>query len=110
MPRVDASGGVAGGLRVPGVYRALLARERWHHQRYGDLGPRRLYRDGEPLPLYRRPRHVLDALEAGEPVTVPWWSLGGHGMPPMPDGWRGDRADSSFVVCADDMVRAAPEE
>jgi hypothetical protein len=104
MPRVDQAGVAGGGLRVPGLYRALLARERWHHERYGELRARPPLREGE-LPVYRRPRHLLDALEAGEPVTVPRWRLGGHSMPRMPDVWRSDRRPTAFAVTSDDSVR-----
>ncbi|MCG7583682.1 hypothetical protein [Mycolicibacterium sp. OfavD-34-C] len=42
------------------IYRRLLARERDQQARYGHL---------------HRPRYLLDALEAGEAVTVPIWRV-----------------------------------
>lgn len=45
------------------VYRHLLDRERYFQRRFGVVG------------TMRRPRHLLDALEAGEVVTVPFWKV-----------------------------------
>lgn len=45
------------------VYRRLLDRERDLHKRFGVVGQ------------HRRPRHLLDALEAGETVTVPFYRV-----------------------------------
>ena len=42
------------------IYRRLLGRERDQQARYGHL---------------HRPRYLLDALEAGKTVTVPWWKV-----------------------------------
>ncbi|MFW3123287.1 hypothetical protein MMAG44476_36436 [Mycolicibacterium mageritense DSM 44476 = CIP 104973] len=45
------------------MYRRLLDRERFLQKRFGVVG------------AMRRPRHLLDALEAGETVRVPWWKV-----------------------------------
>lgn len=45
------------------VYWRLLDRERDLRKRFGVVGQR------------RRPRHLLDALEAGETVAVPYWRV-----------------------------------
>lgn len=45
------------------VYRRLLDRERFLQKRFGVIG------------TFRRPRHFLDALEAGETVEAPWWKV-----------------------------------
>ncbi|WP_443189604.1 hypothetical protein [Mycobacterium sp. 4D054] len=49
------------------IYRRLLDRERDQQARYGHL---------------HRPRYLLDALEAGETVTVPWWKVPAYMRPP----------------------------
>ncbi len=108
MPRVDG-GAVSGGvLRVAGVYRSLLEKEREQHARFGkihavDSG------QGEPAVVFRRPRHLLDALEAGEPVTVPFWRLGGHGSVKVPVPRELRCWPNRFVVSRDDTVRLAPD-
>jgi hypothetical protein len=55
---------------------------------------------------------MLDALEAGEPVRVAWWQLGGH---PVPDERirqlkRQDRDITGWIVRPDDVVIPARSE
>lgn len=98
MPRVDdGAAGRGAGIQVRGVYEALLAFERRQDERVGVLR-------GSEGGVYRRPRHMLEALEAGRPVTVARWQLGGHSKPAMPDAWRADRSHQWFVVTPDDLV------
>ncbi|MBX7455490.1 hypothetical protein GR927_46550 [Mycolicibacterium sp. 3033] len=52
------------------IYRRLLDRERDMQRRFGVVGQ------------MRRPRYLLDALEAGETVTVPIWRVPMHLRPP----------------------------
>lgn len=104
MPRVDDGATCRGaGIQVPGVYQALLAFERRQHERFGDLRGACASPGSEPG-VYRRSRRVLEALEAGWPVTVARWQLGGHSKPAMPDAWRADRSHQWFVVTPDDLV------
>ena len=105
MPRVD-DGPVAGGWRVPGVYRALLEWERGSDARHGG-DPREILSPPGVVsrPVFRRSRLLLDALEAGEPVTVPGWRLGGHGAPRVPIPRELRCWPNRFVVSPDDVVR-----
>jgi hypothetical protein len=86
------------------LYQALLAKERERHERYG----RRLIHNrggDEPgLAVYRRPCRMLDALEAGQAVTVPAWRLGGHGVPRVPIPRELKCWPHRFVVSPDDTV------
>jgi hypothetical protein len=52
------------------VYKYLLDRERYFQRRFGLVG------------TMRRPRHLLDALEAGSVVTVPFWKVPFEYRPP----------------------------
>jgi hypothetical protein len=111
MPRVDDAASGAG-IHVPGVYRALLENEREHHYRYGET----IMHEGRELQVtwvdpddhsagcFCRPRTLLDALEAGEPVTVVNWRIGGRGVPSLPPEWRPGRGHRYFLVSADDSV------
>jgi hypothetical protein len=105
MPRVDGAASGGGGWRLAGVYAALLAKERERQERYGRRRSIPSRGDDEPaLAVYRRPRHILDALEAGRAVTVPSWRLGGHGVPIPRElkSWP-----NRFVVSPDDTVVVA---
>lgn len=55
------------GVRVPGIYEDLLLRERDSVERSDAAAKDRAKRG---LGVFRRSRHLLDALEAGEPVTA----------------------------------------
>jgi hypothetical protein len=55
------------GVRVPGIYEDLLRRERDSVARADAAAEGRAKRG---LGVFRRSRHLLDALEAGEPVIV----------------------------------------
>lgn len=86
---------------MPGIYAALLEQERAavDDPHYWDPRWRRLqHADGEycgmpgvvcdhepPPPRFRRTRHLLDALEARQPVTVATWDVP-RGI--VPDAWR----------------------
>lgn len=54
------------GVRVPGVYQDLLLRERERVERSDTAADDRAKRG---VGIFRRSRHLLDALEAGQPVT-----------------------------------------
>lgn len=109
MPRIRPLGGSTGGVggfRAPGLYAALLERERDYMERR-PLDPRWAYtaaaKRGEDPPFcYRRSRHLLDALEAGKTVLV---SLPGRewGLP-----WT--RPEVTVVtITADDVVQPSDE-
>ena len=108
MPRVrGGGGGPVGGIRVAGIYRALLERERARSDdpHYWDPRWMRLHHSGgeyctspgvvcehePPPPQYRRSSVLLAALEAGMPVVVARSFLGGdhisgkHWPGPPPD-------------------------
>lgn len=95
MPR--AAEETTGALRVAGLYRALLERERARQERADRL------RDGG-VPM-KRNRRLLDALEAGEPAVVPATRLGGHEIPRVPLSREQRQWPNRFVVSADDTVR-----
>jgi hypothetical protein len=94
------------------VYRDLLRREREFYERHGEpvvMGGRELRvvwagRADHGAGFFCVPRHLLDALDAGEPVTVPAWKLGSREVrvplslrqAKWPDSWR--------RVTADDVV------
>jgi hypothetical protein len=108
MPRVRRTTGTAAGVRVPRLYAALLERERGKCAR-----PPTLARPDDPgAGFFRRPRHLLDALEAGETVSVPRWLLGGHWMraagivTELP--WDRDQV-RTVRVSPDDQVRPVRE-
>lgn len=67
MPR-EVGTDAAGRIVIPGVYATLLDRERRADARCDVI---RLYPpDHDDAPVMRRPRQLLDALEAGQPATV----------------------------------------
>ncbi len=104
MPRVNSGGGV---LRVPGIYRRLLEDERERCER---LEPQLLFGTLAADPkVYRRSTVLRDALEAGEPVRVPVWMLGGHMVRDerIRDLRRGDRSITGWIVHPNDTVIAA---
>lgn len=72
-----------GGVRWPGIYAAMLARERECHYRYGEMvvwaDP-----DDHSAGFSCRPRNRLDALEAGEPVVVRSHELHGRNLSERP--------------------------
>lgn len=107
----SAAGSRRGGFHVPGVYQALLERERAE-----DSAASRYWvnSDDHSQGFYARSTKLLEALEAGETVVVPVWFLGGHSVPcgeafreyklrlsPRPRHW---------VVAPNDVVRPAPED
>lgn len=68
MPRTRRSAAaVRVGVRVPGIYADLLLRERDSVRRADAVAAGRAQRG---MGGFRRSRHLLNALEAGEPVTV----------------------------------------
>lgn len=68
MPRVSRSSG-EGRYRVPGIYAELLERERSRWESSED--PRRRAESPQAAEgTFRRPRGLVDALEAGDPVLV----------------------------------------
>ncbi|MGW0158468.1 hypothetical protein ACWDUN_04000 [Mycobacterium sp. NPDC003323] len=68
MPRVSGGGEV--GVRIPGVYGRMQARER---DLCGWPDPDISWADRQDHSqgCFVRPRRLLEALEAGQPVTVP---------------------------------------
>jgi hypothetical protein len=71
MPRVSDDGSAgADGIRVHGVYLAMLDREREHHNRYGRDGITWVDDNDPSQGCVVRPRELLDLLEAGRPVIV----------------------------------------
>lgn len=102
MPRFEARGG---GIQIPGLYRALLEKER---QRCAEPDPRRIWSGdpGEPAAVFHRSRRLLDALEAGKPVVMVRWMVGSHvSVPPVVLPW--DRSVKSVLVSPDDVVSPA---
>ncbi len=67
---IGAAGAASGGLHVPGVYRALLEKERESasKSRIVWIDP-----DDHSQGCFARGTHLLEALEAGEVVGVPVW-------------------------------------
>jgi hypothetical protein len=104
MPRVS-DGGDAGALRVAGIYRRLLERER---KKTNNGNPRRVFSDParpeEGFTMY--PIGLFRQLEAGEPVRLPWWQLGGHTVPDerIRRLKRDDRSITGWIVHPDDTV------
>jgi hypothetical protein len=102
MPRVEADSS-CGGLRVPGLYEALRERERRHHERWGG---RRVYADPEDHSqgFFLRDRHLLDALEAGEPAVFSGHNLGGWGIPKVPLSAEQKDWPNYYTVTPDDLI------
>lgn len=106
MPRVSSDDDGFGRVVIPGVYARLREREQLRH-RY----PVVFAEPGNPAAGYfRRPTHLLDALTAGEPVTLPrssvvalFWT--GRGSPPVVP-WPAEVAPW-LTVTADDVVTVA---
>lgn len=97
MPRVD-DGADGPGLVVPGLYRALLARERDHQARHDEFVESTGWRR-----RYGRNRRVLDALESGRPAIVQGRNLSGWGIPKV-SSLRREDAFRWFAVTPDDRV------
>jgi hypothetical protein len=90
VPRVSAEDvGGAEAVVAPGLYQALLQRERGKDYRT-------VVSDES---AFRRPRHLLEALEAGSTVVVP--------LPSRKWGLPWTRADgiTTVTVTVDDVVR-----
>jgi hypothetical protein len=105
MPRVDADSS-CGGLRVPGLYAALLERERGYHERRGG---RRVYADPEDpwRGFFQLSEHLLNALEAGEPAVFSGHKLGGRGIPKVPLSAEQKDWPNYYTVTPDDLIVAA---
>jgi hypothetical protein len=104
MPRTRR--GVAAprvGVRVPGIYADLLLRERDSVERADAAAAGRAKRG---LGVFRRSRHLLAALEAGEPVTVAASKLGSRRVQ-VPEHMRPGRCHSWWRVTSDDAVEQA---
>ncbi len=106
--RRGSAPGRRGGITVPGIYGRLLERER---ENAGRPDPRWLHTEaglrGEPCPdEFRSKSDLLDALEAGEPVEVPSWRLGGHSEPDerLRLTHHRDRSIVGWLVHSDDVV------
>jgi hypothetical protein len=104
MPRVRYDGSGGGGLRIPGLYRALLDKERDRQERADRATVRMREEFGYSS---RRDRRLLDALEAGQTVVMPRWRVGHkRSTPPVDLPW--DRHEVTTVrVSPDDVVRPA---
>jgi hypothetical protein len=97
-----------GAVHVPGIYRRLLAQER---QRAATPDPRWRHspaaQRGEVCPAdWLQSSPWLADLEAGGPVELPIWALGGHREPDerFRRLTREDRSIRSWTVHSDDMV------
>lgn len=106
MPRVDTDDCGGAGYRLPGVYLILLDQER---ARDGRPDPRYvLIDDSERPPLEEQVRErsaLLPRLQAGLPVIIPAWRLGGRRMPTPADvPLFADRTVRWLEVAADDVV------
>lgn len=90
------------GFRVPGIYADLLLRERNSVERADATAAGRAERG---MGGFRRPRRLLDALEAGDPVTVSASQLGSRRVQ-VPEHMRpGRRAGARWWrVTPDDVV------
>lgn len=106
MPRVSEAGEEAGVLHVPGVYAALLERER---QLTDNGDPRRIASGRGHI---ARPTRLFRALLAGEPVELPKWKLGGQTVPDrrIKRLCREDRTITGWVVKPDDSVIPVRDE
>jgi hypothetical protein len=110
VPRTSRRGlaVVRDGARVPGIYADLLQRERERHERY-----RPVWADAKDPAggVFCRPTFLLDALEAGLPVTVAGWQLCGRRVS-VPAHMRPGSAPAAWWrVTADDVVerRVSPD-
>jgi hypothetical protein len=88
------------GVRVPGIYADLLLRERASVERADAAAAGRANRD---MGVFRRPQRLLDALEAGDPVTVSASQLGSRRVQ-VPEHMRPGRSHSWWRVTPDDAV------
>jgi hypothetical protein len=91
------------GVRVPGIYADLLLRERDSVSRADAAAADRAKRG---LGGFRRSRHLLDALEAGKPVTVSASQLV-SGRVQIPEHMRPGRSARWWRVAPDDAVERA---
>lgn len=118
MPRVDR-GAVGAGLRVPGVYRALLESERADYYRHGET----IVREGREVQViwadpndhsagcFCGDRTLLDLLEAGKPVILKrvavssalWHRDRSHWRPPF------ERSVRFVQVSPDDRIAPAAD-
>jgi hypothetical protein len=100
---------VGGGVRIPGIYQAMLEKER---RRCAESDPRRIYSSepDDPSPVYRRPRVLLEGLEGGKPALMARWMVGSRrSTPPVDLPW--DRESVRTVrVSPDDVVSPADGE
>ena len=101
MPWVSGGGAV---MRVPGLYAALLERGRKHQERVERRSAVTYTYPAEDLAVMRRPRHLLDTLEAGKPVVLSPSQLGGYGIPKVPLSPEQRQWGHWFKVSADDSV------
>jgi hypothetical protein len=94
------------GVRVPGLYQALLVKER---RRCREPDPRNILSDepGYTSPVFHRSRRLLDALEAGKPVVMLRWMVGSRrSTPPVDLPWDRESV-TAVLVSPDDVVRPA---
>lgn len=101
------------GTACAGVHAALLERERENATDPGRIDPRwKRQHPGEVPPpdssLWGVNRKRLAALEAGEPVRLVSWELGGHSFPDegIERRRRQDRSITGWLVSPDDTVTA----
>ena len=100
MPRAEADSS-CGGLRVPGLYAALLERERKFQARCERRG---ITYTSDDHRLMSRPTHLLDTLEAGEPAVVRGHDLGGWGIPKVPLSAEQKDWPNWYTVTPDDRI------
>jgi hypothetical protein len=105
MPRVEAGSSIGGGgLRIPGLYRALLEKERDSQER-ADRATKHMHEEFGYSS--RRDRRLLDALAAGQTVTMPRWRVGHKRSTPRVDLPWDRREVTTVTVSPDDVVRPA---
>jgi hypothetical protein len=98
MPRVDYSRGA--GRRVPGVYAAMLEKEREQRVVWADP-------DDHSAGVFRRDDKLLKLLEAGKPVIVQRWWVGSR-KSKLSVHWPYERGTVKFVqVNPDDTITPA---
>jgi hypothetical protein len=107
MPRVEADSCGGAGLHIPGLYRALLEKERTSQKRADRATERMREEFGYSS---RRDRRLLEALEAGQTVIMPRWRVGHRrSTPPVDLPWDRQMV-TTVAVSPDDVVSPTDEE
>jgi hypothetical protein len=102
------------GVEVPGLRKHL--RDRYQREvtegdprlTFLDVSSAQRRKFNARSPVVREAQAMLDRLDAGEPVTIPAWMLGGNSFPSaraIP--FIAERTCAAVTVAAGDMVRPA---